>query len=404
MSDGSARWGTPLRLALYAGVCVRHDAISNALRLKLDLVERWQAQGHNVAATAFVHGSDVDDPRVYDVATAAELFSIPAFCAADLHVFEFGIYYPLFDVIFALPSDARIGVVYHNITPPNLADDGSTRRALERSLWQRHNLARAVRVAANSEFTRQELIAFGVDPARLSVLPLPAGHEPATVAPERKSGPVELLFVGRFVRAKGVLDLLHAMRTLNRRGHRDVRLTLVGNPRLSSPGVLAAIDDLLANGLAGSVRVLPAADDAALAELYARSDVFVIPSYHEGYCVPVIEALSARCQVVAYDSSNLPFVLGGLGALVPTGDVAALATTLAEVSDRILASRERGEPVRVLTPRGEMDEAVWLREVVSHLQRHSHRAFEESFAGFLGDLAGLPFVPPTPVLARALEG
>jgi glycosyltransferase involved in cell wall biosynthesis len=388
MIDDSPGRGAPLRLALYAGVCVRHDAISNSLRLKLDLVDRWRAEAENVVAAAFVHVSDVDDPRIHDVASVAELFSIPAFCAADLHIFEFGIYYPLFDAIFALPSDARIAAVYHNVTPPDLADDEATRRALERSLWQRYNLTRADHVAANSEFSREELIALGFDPGRVSVMPLPAAQQSAPVAGVRTSGPVELLFVGRFVRAKGVLDLLQAMQTVVRLGDGGIRLTLAGNPGLSSPGVLAEIDELLANGLADAVRFVPAPDDAALAALYASSDVFVIPSYHEGYCVPVIEALSAGCQVVAYDSSNLPFVVGGLGALVPTGDVAALAATVADVADRIRAAREGRRPVRVLTARGDLDEAEWRRRVAAHLRRHSHQAFEESFTELLSRSMG----------------
>jgi len=405
MSDASPGRDAPLRLALYAGVCVRHDAISNSLRLKLDVVDQWRAEGRNIAAAAFVHVSDVGDPRIYDVASVAELFSIPAFCAADLHIFEFGIYYPLFDAVFALPSDARIAAVYHNVTPPHLADDHTTRQVLERSLLQRYNLMRADCVAANSEYSREELIALGFDPGRVSVMPLPAAHRPVPLARDRASGPVELLFVGRFVRAKGVLDLLQAMRRLGQLGHRGLRLTLAGNPGLSSHGVLADIEELLANGLAGEVRFVPAPDDAALAALYASSDVFVIPSYHEGYCVPVIEALAAGCQVVAYDSSNLPFVLGGLGALVPTGDVAALAATLADVSQRIRAARQGQRPVRVLTTGGELDEAEWLHRVAAHLRRHSHRAFEDSFAELLIRLIGdaSPVGKVTPLLATMSE-
>jgi glycosyltransferase involved in cell wall biosynthesis len=66
------------------------------------------------------------------------------------------------------------------------------------------------------------------------------------------------------------------------------------------------------------------------------ADLFVLPTYHEGFCVPVLEALASGCKVIAYDNSNLPSITGGFAQLSPTGDVSALsksiAATLAEVS------------------------------------------------------------------------
>ena len=55
-----------------------------------------------------------------------------------------------------------------------------------------------------------------------------------------------------------------------------------------------------------------------------NSDIFILPSEHEGFCVPVLEALSQGCRVITYDNSNLKFIGGGLTTLVPTKSIQKL--------------------------------------------------------------------------------
>lgn len=382
----------PLRLALYSGVCVRHDAISNSLRLKLDLADRWRRSGVAVTARAFVHRTDDDhDERLVALSSVSDLVRHPVFLEADVHIFEFGIHYPLFDAVFLLPSTTPVGAIYHNITPPELADDPATRAILEQSLVQRHNLSRARLIATVSEYSNRELAGMGFPPDRLCMLPLPSARLPAVTDPGTKvPGPVELLYVGRFVRAKGVIDLLRAVAALSGRADLPAfRLTMAGNPALSSTDVLAEINDLRSVALADTVRIVSAPGDLELANLYARADVFVIPSYHEGYCVPVIEALEAGCEIVGYDSSNLPFIVGDLGTLVPTGDVEALTEELAGVIGRLSRSPE-GE---------EATEERWHR-IRTHLAPYSQQAFETGFVSFVERLAAA--MPSERVLLEAV--
>jgi glycosyltransferase involved in cell wall biosynthesis len=373
---------SPLRVALYSGLCVRYDAISNSLRHKLDLFDSWQRSGVDLECVAFVHSSDYDDPRIRRVDSVAKLLRMPEFRSADIHIFEFGIHYPLFDAVFLLPDGVPAIGIYHNVTPPELADNAALRDILERSLIQRHNLSRMSWVVSQSEYSRQQLLDLGLPAERLVVIPLPPAHElqARRRSPGRAGGErVEVLYVGRFVRAKGVLDLLAAASILARQGGNDFRLTMAGNPSLSSPDVLEEVATWCARDPLGTVRVVPAPDDGGLAALYSGADVFVMPSYHEGYCVPVVEALAAGCQVVAYDSSNLPSILGGLGTLVPTSDVQQLAAALANHIERIRVARSLGKPLLVPTELGEVEEEAWQQLVVAHLDRHSIRAFEAGF-------------------------
>jgi len=70
------------------------------------------------------------------------------------------------------------------------------------------------------------------------------------------------------------------------------------------------------------------ASDAAVAAAYITADVLVVTSEHEGFGVPVVEAMAAGLPVVAYDQGAVPEVLGGAGVLVASRDPYALAEAI----------------------------------------------------------------------------
>ena len=70
------------------------------------------------------------------------------------------------------------------------------------------------------------------------------------------------------------------------------------------------------------------ASDATVASAYADADVLVVTSEHEGFCVPVVEAMSAGVPVVAFDQGAVPEVLGEAGSLVSDKDPYALASSI----------------------------------------------------------------------------
>ena len=379
-----------LHVALYSGVYVRADAISTSLRYKVDALRRLVDAGAPLRVTVFTHGSDYGDPWVQCVGSMHELLSRPEFHGADVHLFEYGIHYDLFNSVFVLPPGRPTLAVYHNVTPPELVDDALVRQTLERSLVQKHNLACVDRVACVSEFNRDDLLATGLDPARLSVLHLPPAVEvhPGVPAPPRGDH-VELLYVGRFVPAKGLPDLVEAVVRLHRRGTAGFRLTLAGNPTFSSGSHLEEVTGRIASeGLGELVRVVLSPDDAELAALYLRADALVMPSYHEGYCMPVVEAQSAGCFVIAYDSTNLPNVVDGVGALVPTGDVDRLTDAIGDYVARVQSSRRSGAPLHLPTAAGDVDEQTWRGLLHRHLERYSPAAYIDGLCELLRWAAG----------------
>lgn len=131
-------------------------------------------------------------------------------------------------------------------------------------------------------------------------------------------------FVGRIVRDKGIHELAEAWRMLSAR-HPDMHLMLIGEPEASDP-VSPEIDRFLRN----DPRVHFTGQQREVAPLLAAMDVFVMPSYREGFGVTNIEAAALRLPVV---STRIPgcvdsVVDGATGTLVPVHDAAALAAAI----------------------------------------------------------------------------
>lgn len=154
-----------------------------------------------------------------------------------------------------------------------------------------------------------------------------------------RRGPVEILYVGWIIEAKGICELLEAMH-----GVPDARLTMVGP---SQPDFAAAIAPRLA-ALGERVRLLPPRPRAELLPLYAEADVFTLPTWREGFPNVVLEAMATGLPIVATTVGAIPDAVrdGEEALLVPPRDPAALADALrALVSDPGLRS-EMGQRAR----------------------------------------------------------
>jgi glycosyltransferase involved in cell wall biosynthesis len=384
----------PLRIALYSGVVMERDAVSKSFLWKLRLLQRLRDQGCGVEVTGFTQGSDYDDPDIRPMPDIGTLLRDPRFNEADLHVFEYAMWYELFNALFLIDRPSL--VIDHNTTPAELINDPIVEAACTRAIRERHNLHLASRIATVSEFTRDQLVALGLGDPPITVIHLPpnnadADHGRRDFADPSSGDVIRLLFVGRLVQAKGIAELLGAMDLLWERDP-DLRLTLAGSVRFSQPEVVASIERALADhGADGRLTLVRDASDDAIARLYGASDVFVMPSHHEGYCVPVVEALRSGCFVIGSDAGNIPTVIGGLGSVFPTGDAAALARRITEIAARVRTSRATGSQLVLPTSSGELALPNWHDAVARHLRDYSLSNFETKFLQLVEELA-----PPGP--------
>ncbi|MFM8870137.1 MAG: glycosyltransferase family 4 protein [Actinomycetota bacterium] len=172
---------------------------------------------------------------------------------------------------------------------------------------------------------RMRLVPVGVDPDLFKPLP----------QVQRKPGQL-ITTASADVALKGLSYLLEALAKL--RSERTVRLTIIGKPKSGKSADL--IDSL---GLRDCIDFVSGVSDERIVELYAESELAVVPSLYEGFSLPAIEAMCTGTCLVATDGGALPEVTGRDNDTVlscPAGDADALAAAIRRGLDDA-ALRER---------------------------------------------------------------
>jgi glycosyltransferase involved in cell wall biosynthesis len=184
--------------------------------------------------------------------------------------------------------------------------DAARQTALRNS--ETEALALAARVIASSGTTARTLVADFSVPSERIVVAEP-GTDPAPRARGSGGKPLRILAVGSVVPRKGYDVLIDALGPLrNLAWHLDIAGALD-----RSPETVAALRALVAsNRLDGRVDFLGAVDDARLAELYDRADLFVLASHYEGYGMVLTEAMARGLPIVTT-------IGGAAGETVPDG-------------------------------------------------------------------------------------
>ncbi|HXM55912.1 MAG TPA: glycosyltransferase [Candidatus Dormibacteraeota bacterium] len=240
-------------------------------------------------------------------------------------------------------------VSYHNLTPEGFLApyDGQAAHEMGLARAELRRLVAGTPVAvAASEFNAVDLREMGA--RRVHVIPPYLGPafrgQPDRGTLDRLRSTrrgIDLLFVGRLSPNKGHADLVRLMAMIRAGIDPHARLFLVGSPgpRLYMNWLALVIERLAPE----SVVLTGPVPDTALAAYYAHADVFVCLSNHEGFGIPLVEAMRARVPVLAYDAGAVSETLAGAGALVRTRDPAVLA----ELVGRLAGDAElRDEMVR----------------------------------------------------------
>lgn len=252
--------------------------------------------------------------------------------APDRLIYHYGGQSPASALFHA--TSARRLLRYHNITPGDFFDGyddtlAAALRAARRELP--HVLALAEIVLADSGYNAAEARAAGA--RRVVVLPLIPSPSRTRVEPDhailrRYSGPLtNLLFVGRMVPNKRIEDLILAFEIYQRRFDPFSRLILVGSER-SCPRYYTALRRLAAERLLTHVCFEGYALEDGLESCYRASHAFVCASAHEGYCLPLIEAMAHGLPVIARDAGGTPEAMDGAGVLYRGLAPADLATLI----------------------------------------------------------------------------
>jgi glycosyltransferase involved in cell wall biosynthesis len=359
----------PLTVSLVNSLVVDRDAISNVIRANADVLGRLPG---GCKLKIFVqYKSDLRDSRLTHTPDVATLLTNPHFRKSDIVLFHYGIHYDLFPAIQLAPRTAHVAAFYFGVTPPHLIPEAQ-REIIRDSYRQGSYLAAADTVLVTADSLRADLQLFGVAADKALKIGLPVSFNPKT--PTRSShGPTRFLFVSRFVRPKGVHDLLEGFRRAAEKS--DVQLDLVGSMTFSDKQYLAQLRDYVCEHQLGD-RVAFHFDipNSAVADRYAAAHCLVSPSHHEGFGMPIVEALSAGCYIIVSDSYASPETAGNMGLTYRTGDAAALAGRMLEFAT---ARQQNTLPYRG----GYVSTGEWGNAAAAYAATFSPAAYAKQFLG-----------------------
>ena len=286
----------------------------------------------------------------------------------DLLLYQASTGSPVADHLLRRPEPLVLN--YHNLTPADHFDPWEAHVGAELDAGRRQ-LARLARRAghgvADSRYNAEELAALGME--RLWVAPVL--FDPPPLPPQRVTrDPPTLLFVGRLAPNKAQQDLISMMALLRER-RPGARLILVGTA--SSARYETALRTLADTVCPDGVEFVGSVDQASLIEWYGRADAFVCLSEHEGFCVPVIEAMAAGVPVIAFDAAAVPETVGGAGIVLDDKRPAVVVGAI----ERVLDDAELREQMMIA---GQERARLFGPEAA----RRQHR---DAFEAILGDVA-----------------
>jgi len=256
---------------------------------------------------------------------------------------------------FADLAGARV-LQYHNITPAHYFAPYNAGQFRLSRVGREHlaRLAGAATLALGvSEYNRLELERLGF-PAT-GVMPIAIDTARITGAPRRPAlerilddGLPNFLFVGRVAPNKRIDEYIRLAEQYKRYVSVDYRFVFVGRND-AVPGYYAAVRAMIVQYDMPPDRFLftgPVPDED-LAAYYRMADVYVSLSEHEGFCVPLLEAMAADVPVLAYSAAAIPDTLGGAGVefwprdLEHAAELLGVLTYDDEVRRRVIAGQRR---------------------------------------------------------------
>ena len=275
------------------------------------------------------------------LASRAKPFDAASFEPQDLAILHHASYNPLIGQVAKLPC--RRGILYHNITPAKffVGYDSVVCANLLVGRYQLKKYAPKMDFAWGvSQYNCAELMRYGVDESRVQTLPILVQNAHASVEPDatlmnqlESTTGTKLLFVGRVSPNKKHEDIIkvywHVLR------HDPLaKLYLVGNWK--------GMEKYYAK-LKGFCADLKLADDQVVftdsvseeekAAYLANADALVCMSEHEGFCVPLMEAMRSDLPIVAYAAAAVPETLGDNGLLFARKHYASMARAVQRVRE-----------------------------------------------------------------------
>jgi glycosyltransferase involved in cell wall biosynthesis len=271
-------------------------------------------------------------------------------------------------------AKCRRVIKYHNVTPARFYDglDAEYAELCRRGPAQLREIIalNCDLYLADSPFNLKDLTDLGADPRCCVVVPpfndldnlLNLSPDPEILR-DYGDGRTNLLFVGRRAPSKGHRFLLDAFAAYHHGHNAHSRLVMIGRSQSGHDRYTQSLrEQIWRLGLHGHVIFVDSVSDAELKAFYQRASVFVLTSEHEGFCVPLVEAMALGVPIVAYGAGAVPHTVGDAALVWDETDPYLLAQSIAVV-------------VSDATVRRQLIERGWRR----HQEHFTSRCLERDF-------------------------
>lgn len=281
-----------------------------------------------------------------------------------------------FEKIISLPD--KKSLIYHNITPEYFFEDEGTKLAIRKGLWQAKEYNKYVDYAvADSNYNRKELLKMGYKD--VDVMPIQISldrfdHITADEAVKRNADSYKnFLFVGRVVPNKRQDDLIRSFAVYHNYFNKNSRLYLVGDDGITS--YVEELQEICEEyKLEDSVTFTGKVSEEALKAYYEMADLFVCMSEHEGFGVPILEAMRMGLPVISFHSSAVPETMGGAGIVVTEKNYALIGALCNEVLENKELYNKLVERQKLRIERLEAtDSEKMLFEIIEKIQKGNRK-------------------------------
>jgi len=351
------------------------DAIGNQMFQIRERLRRW-----GIPSQVYAGGRDarLEDPGV-------DFRTYPG-DPDQVLVYHYSTQSSLTEFVQRLPDQTVL--YYHNVTPPDFYApyDAEFAEKLRRGREEVARFKDHPVAWAGSPFNRRELLALGF--SHVEVVPYFLNFENLLQAGETSEAQriverygdddwVNWLFVGRLAPNKRQDDIIWAFAYYHRAINPRSRLFLVGSDG-GLPAYRFELEVLAARTVPEHIHLPGAVSFEALAGYYRAASVFVSMSEHEGFGIPLIEAMNFDLPVVAFKAAAVPDTMGKAGVLVNAKRYAIIAEMVAALTrDQHLRRRiiqKQRERVEQFVPQAA---EMALREAIDGLGKTSNFRAEE---------------------------
>jgi len=248
---------------------------------------------------------------------------------------------PIQTVPFFLPK-CKIIVTIHDIAFLKFPNDFTFKDRLKLSFHTKRAVKKAEKIIVPSQATKDDIIEYyKIDPEKIEVIyhgfasnrPTATGQQPANKY---------ILFVGIIQPRKNIQGLIEAFEKIHEckkiheyetnthefSANNNIKLVIVGGKGWLWKKVFEKAEkskykeDIIFTGQVSSKKLL---------ELYQNAEVFVLPSFYEGFGLPILEAMASGVPVIAGNNSSMIEIVGGAGILINSYEPEEIAEAIKKI-------------------------------------------------------------------------